>query len=72
MSQLLIITLLLVGLSVLLLGVRVFFTKRWGFPSSHVDAQPELRKRGMTCHRNQHREAQQHKNLFDRIKEQEA
>lgn len=72
MSQLLIITLIAVGVSVLLLGIRVFFTKRWGFPSSHVEDQPELRRRGFTCHRNQHQEAQHRKNLFDLIAEQEA
>ena len=69
MSQLLIITLILVGIAVLLLGIRVFFTKSWGFPSTHVDGQPKLREKGLSCHSSQHREAQRHKNLFDRIAE---
>lgn len=71
MSKLLIITLILVGISMLLLGVRVFFTKKWGFPNTHVDGQPKLRAQGLSCHTSQHREAQSHKNLFDRIRESE-
>ncbi len=69
MSQILLITLLLIGVAVLLLGFRVFFTKKWGFPNTHVDGQPKLREQGLSCHRRQHREAQTHKNLFDRIAE---
>lgn len=71
MSQILIITLVLVGIAVLLLGFRVFFTKKWGFPSTHVDGQPKLREKGLRCHSSQHREAQEKKNLFDRVAESE-
>lgn len=71
MSQVLLITLVLVGVAVLLLGVRVFFTKKWGFPNTHVDGQPKLRAQGLSCHRSQHREAQAHRNLFERIEAEE-
>lgn len=57
------------GIAVLLLGFRVFFTKKWGFPSSHVDGQPKLREKGLRCHASQHRDAQERKNLFERIAE---
>ena len=67
---LLLITLAVVALSVLLLGVRVFFTRRWGFPSSHVEDQPLLKAKGLSCHRAQHFEAERHRGLFELIEEE--
>lgn len=45
MAKLLMITLVMVAMVVLLLGVRVFFTKRWGFPNTHVDGNEALTSR---------------------------
>lgn len=67
MTLTLTITLIAVAISVLFLGIRVFFTKRWGFPNTHVDGNKALEDKGLSCHRNQHREAQRRENLFDRI-----
>lgn len=69
MTKLLILTLLLVGVVVLLMGFRVFFTKKGEFPSSHVEDQPALREKGLKCHRYQTVEEQERRNLFDRIEE---
>lgn len=71
MTELLLITLILVAICVLLLGVRVFFSKRWGFPNTHVEGQPKLEEQGLTCHRHQHKDAQRHQNLFDRVAKEE-
>ena len=57
MIKILLITLVVVAICVLLLGVRVFFTKRWGFPNTHVEGQPKLEVR--------------HQNLFDRVAKEE-
>lgn len=67
MAKLLMITLVMVAIVVLLLGVRVFFTKRWGFPNTHVDGNEALTSRGLSCHRHQSKEALHHKNLADRL-----
>lgn len=67
----LLITLLVVALCVLLLGIRVFMTKSWGFPNTHVEGQPKLEEKGLTCHRHQHKDAVTHRNLFDRIAQEE-
>ncbi len=71
MAKLLLLTLLLVGIAILLLGIRVFFTRDKSFPSSHVSAQPKLREKGLSCHRAQHREAQTRKGLYDRLEEEQ-
>ena len=44
-----VLTLVIVGLAVLLLGVKVFFVKGGRFPNTHIDDNPEMRKRGITC-----------------------
>lgn len=71
MAKLILISLLIVGIAILLLGIRVFFTKKGEFPSSHVSAQPALRKKGITCHREQHTEAVRRKGLKELIEETE-
>lgn len=42
---------LLTGVAVVLLGVKVFFVKGGRFPSQHAHDNPELRRRGVGCHR---------------------
>lgn len=69
MTKLLILTLLIVGIVVLLMGFRVFFTRKGEFPSSHVEDQPALRARGLKCHRYQTVEEQERRDLFDRLRE---
>ena len=44
----LLLTLAIVGLAVLL-GVKIFFVKGGRFPNTHIDSNPEMRKRGITC-----------------------
>ena len=51
------ITLLIVAISVLLLGVKVFFVKGGRFPNSHVSGNKAMRKRGIGCVQSQDREA---------------
>jgi len=41
----------LIGLAVLLLGVRIFFVKGGRFPNTHIHDNPNMRKRGITCAR---------------------
>lgn len=71
MIKTLLLTLVLVAIVVLLLGIRVFFTKKWGFPNTHVDGNKALTDKGLSCHRHQHIMAQHEENLFDRIAKEE-
>lgn len=47
--KLLILAIVAVGISILLLGVRVLFVKGGKFPSSHVHDIPALREKNITC-----------------------
>lgn len=49
---------LIVAISVLLLGVKVFFVKNGRFPNSHVSGNKAMRQRGIGCVQSQDREAQ--------------
>ena len=57
MVETILITLLIVAISLLLLGVKVFFTKG-EVPNGHVSGNKELRKKGIGCAQSQDREAQ--------------
>ncbi len=50
--------LLIVAISVLLLGVKVFFVKGGRFPNGHVSGNKAMRQRGIGCVQSQDREAQ--------------
>ena len=47
----LLLTLGIVGLAVVLLGIRIFFVKGGRFPNTHIHDNPEMRKRGIKCAR---------------------
>lgn len=51
MLTLILVIVVLVGLAVALLGVKVFFVKGGKFPNSHIHNNPEMRKRGILCAR---------------------
>ena len=51
MMTTLLLTLAIVGLAVLLLGVKIFFVKGGRFPNTHIHDNAEMRKRGITCAR---------------------
>jgi len=43
------ISIVLVGICVLLLGVKVFFVKGGKFPNTHIHGNPALKEKGITC-----------------------
>ncbi|MDD2559395.1 MAG: hypothetical protein PHE04_01825 [Bacteroidales bacterium] len=49
MWQIILFTLLIVGIAILLLGIRVFFVKGGKFPNSHVEGNKALRDKGICC-----------------------
>ena len=47
--KILLLAFVLIAIAIVLLGVRVLFVKNGKFPSGHVGASVELRKRGIGC-----------------------
>ncbi|MCI9285780.1 MAG: hypothetical protein HFJ91_08345 [Muribaculaceae bacterium] len=46
-----ILSICLVGVALMLLGVRVLFVRNGRFPSPHAHDNPSLRRKGIGCHR---------------------
>ena len=70
--SLFLISLLAMGLVVFLLSIGVIFKKNGRFPNTHVGGNRAMRERGISCHTSQHKEAQSHQNLAERIASHEA
>ncbi|MDE6240171.1 MAG: hypothetical protein K2M54_09345 [Muribaculaceae bacterium] len=47
--KLVLLSIAVVGLSIVLLGVKVLFVKGGRFPSSHVGSSKALRDKGISC-----------------------
>ena len=67
-----IVSLLAVGLAVLLLAVGIILKKNGRFPNTHIGGNRAMRERGISCHTSQHKEAQSHQNLAERVASHEA
>ena len=53
MVETILITLLIVAISLVLLGVKVFFTNGGKFPNGHVSGNKTLRQKGIGCAQSQ-------------------
>lgn len=69
MLKVLLIVIIIVGISVLLLGIKVFFTKNGKFPNTHIGGNKALSKRGISCAKTDDKLAQQKQGLFDRLED---
>lgn len=68
MIEILYLTVIILLISVFLLCIGVFFSKRKRFPSTHVDANPALREKGIFCVKKQDLEDRKKKNTFESSK----
>lgn len=65
MGTILLLSLILIFISVLLLGINIFFTKKRNFPNTHVSGNKALREKGIHCATTQDREAQNERKRFN-------
>ena len=49
MLNTILITIVIIAIAVLLLGIKVFFSDGGKFPSMHISANKEMKRRGITC-----------------------
>lgn len=61
MINAIIVSTILLFLSILLLGVRIFFVKNGQFPNIHIGGNKALRNKGIPCATTQDRQAQSSK-----------
>lgn len=60
MVQTIIISIIVLAIAILLMGVRIFFTKKGSFPNTHISASKAMKDRGITCASSQEREAREY------------
>lgn len=60
MIQTVIISIIVLGIAIMLMGVRIFFTKKGSFPNTHISGSQAMKDRGITCASSQQRDIQNH------------
>lgn len=60
MLQTIIISVILLAIAIMLMGVRVFFTKKGTFVNSHISGSQAMKDRGISCATSQERDQQEH------------
>ncbi|WP_436415610.1 hypothetical protein [Petrimonas sp.] len=67
MIKTLLLGIALLFIAVLLMGVRVFFSKKGEFPNTHIGASKAMKDRGISCATSQDREASGRESLIERM-----
>lgn len=57
MINTILLSLAIVALAMILLGIKVFFTKNGEFPNTHIEGNKALREKGIHCIKTQDRQA---------------
>lgn len=54
-------------IAIMLMGIKVFFTKKGEFPNTHIGGSKAMRDRGISCATSQDREASNRESLIEKI-----
>lgn len=54
-------------IAIMLMGIKVFFTKKGEFPNTHIGGSKAMRDRGISCASSQDREASNRESLIEKI-----
>lgn len=60
MLQTIITSIIVLAIAILLMGIRVFFTKKGSFPNTHISNSKPMQDRGISCASSQERHAREH------------
>lgn len=63
----LVVSVIAVGLTVILLSIKILLNRGGQFPNTHVGGQKALRDKGITCHTSQWRRGAEHLSLSERL-----
>jgi hypothetical protein len=70
MLNTILITIVIIAIAVLLLGIKVFFIDGGKFPSMHISANKEMKRRGITCAMSTDAQDRNRKSLNDYIEQE--
>ncbi len=60
MVQTIITAVIILAIAIMLMGVRIFFTKKGTFVNTHVSGNKAMQERGISCASSQERDAREH------------
>lgn len=60
MLKTIIISFIVLAIAILLMGVRVFFTKKGTFPNTHISGSQAMKDRGISCATSQEKYSHNH------------
>ena len=69
MMKTFLLALIILSICILLMCVKILFKKGGRFPNTHIEGNPELRKKGICCARTQHKKDNERKNLSELLQE---
>lgn len=67
MIKTILIAIVILFAAILLMGMRVFFSKKGKFPDLHISNHDAMKERGITCATSQDREGFKKQNIFDKL-----
>lgn len=63
MLQAILVSAIILFIGILLIGFRIFFTKKGTFPNTHIGGNQALKNKGITCATSQDKESQRSESL---------
>lgn len=63
----LLLSIVILFIAIMLMGIKVFFTKKGEFPNIHISRSKAMRDRGIGCAISQDREASNRESLVEKI-----
>ncbi len=70
MLKTLLLAIIIIAICTVLLCIKVILVKGGRFPNTHIEGNKGLRKKGIYCAKTEDRIQLQHRNLYDRLKEE--
>lgn len=67
MIKTILIAIVILFAAILLMGMKVFFSKKGKFPDLHISNHEAMKERGITCATSQDREGFNKQNIFDKL-----
>ncbi|NLX80409.1 MAG: hypothetical protein GXZ03_02450 [Proteiniphilum sp.] len=67
MIKTILVAIAVLAIGIMLMGVRIFFTKKGRFPSLHISDSQPMKDRGVTCATSQDKEALKRESIVKKL-----
>lgn len=67
MIKTILVAIVVLSIGILLMGIKIFFTKKGSFPSLHISDSQPMKDRGISCATSQDKEALRRESIVEKI-----